>query len=374
MDELLALGARSIKRHKRAVSFVGDIGTLYKMNLHLRTALRVLVPFHSFKVRSTDDLYHRVRKYRWEDLMGVDDTFALGIKINSKHFDHSQYAMQRAKDGIADRFMHLHSRRPSVDKETPDVRLHIYINRDECLISLDSSGESLHKRGYRSLTNRAPINEALAAGMVLHSKWDARTPFVDPMCGSGTILVEAAMIAAGVPPGYYRDEFGFERWHDFNEDLWEKIYQKAIDRIHGDVPPILGGEISSNVFRKSKTTIRDANMGELVELRNCAFADLERPEGARGTMIINPPYGERMNKDDINALYKMIGDTLKKNWQGYEAWVITSNLEAARNIKLTPRPKIQLFNGALDCRFMRYEIYEGSRRGGKPTASHSEPS
>ena len=366
MHEIQALGGRDIKRHKRAVSFLGDLGTMYKMNLNLRTALRILVPFHTFNARNNDDLYHRSRKYPWEDIIPVDGTFSLGVKVNSRFFDHSQYAMQRVKDGIADRFRHKEGRRPSVDKETPDVRIHIYINKHEVLLSLDSSGESLHKRGYRSLMNRAPINEALAAGMVLLTGWDGAVPFVDPMCGSGTILIEAAMIGARIPPGYFRDQFGFERWSHFDEELWEKLYDKAMGRVTGDVAEIIGGELSRNVHRKARSNVKDANMEELIEVRHSAFDKLQRPEGERGTMIINPPYGERMDKDDLHELYKMIGDTLKANWQGYDAWVITSNLDAARSIKLTPRPKYQLFNGALDCRFMRYEIYSGSRRGGKP--------
>ncbi len=364
-EELLRLGAKDVEKHNRAVAFTGDVGFLYKANLCLRTALRVLIPIEEFLVQNEQDLYAGIKRIPWEVFMGADDTFAFAAKLNSDLFGHSQYAAQLAKDALADRFREKTGKRPSVDVEDPTLRIRLFIHGDLCSVSLDSSGDSLHKRGYREQTNLAPLNEVLAAGMVLLSGWDRMSNFVDPMCGSGTILIEAALIAANIPPGVYRKSFGFQRWNDFNAELWEKVYNGAMERISGNKPVILGGEVSKNVARKAETNIAIAELKEEIEVRNTAFEDLEAPAG-RGVVIINPPYGERMDEDvDINAVYKMIGDTLKKNWAGYDAWVLTPNMEAAKYIKLTPKPKIRLFNGALDCRFLRYELYEGSRRRDK---------
>jgi putative N6-adenine-specific DNA methylase len=360
--ELLKLGAREITELNRAVSFTGDLGFLYKANLCLRTALRVLVPIQSFDLHSQQDLYDGMRAIEWERFMEPGDTLAVHSTLNTPHFDHSQFVAQKAKDAIVDRFRDRTGQRPSVDLELPTLSIHLYLDHDRCHVSLDSSGGSLHKRGYRDKTNLAPINEVLAAGLVLLSGWDRRSNFVDPMCGSGTLLIEAAMYAANIPPGYYRPQFGFQRWNDFDADLWETIFDSAVERINNEKPVILGGEISRNVHRKAIANIHEAKLEDSIVVRNCAFADLEPPEG-RGTLILNPPYGERMDQDeDIDAVYRMIGDTFKKKWAGYEAWVITSNLEAAKHIHLTPKPRIKLFNGPLECRFMRYELYSGSRR------------
>ncbi|MEO7081853.1 MAG: THUMP domain-containing protein, partial [Flavobacteriales bacterium] len=364
-EELLRLGAKDVEKRNRAVEFTGDLGFLYKANLCLRTALRVVIPIEDFTVRNEQDLYAGIKKIPWEVFMTADDTFAFAAKLNSDLFGHSQYAAQLAKDALADRFREKTGKRPSVDVEDPALRIRLFIFGDQCSVTLDSSGDSLHKRGYREQTNLAPLNEVLAAGMVLLSGWDRMSNFVDPMCGSGTILIEAALIAANIPPGVYRKNYGFQRWNDYDPALWEKVYNGAMERISGNRPVILGGELSKNVARKAETNIAIAELKEEIEVRNTAFEDLEAPAG-RGVIIINPPYGERMDEDvDINAVYKMIGDTLKKNWAGYDAWVLTPNLEAAKFIKLTPKPKIRLFNGALDCRFMRYELYEGSRRRDK---------
>lgn len=366
--ELLKLGARDIERHNRAVSFRGDLGFLYKANLCLRTAVRVLVPIEDFELRSTDDLYRGISRIPWEDFLGLEDTFAIKCTLNTPYLDHAQYAAQKAKDAIADRFREKFRKRPNVDTDDPAMWIHLHVANDRCIVSLDSSGGSLHQRGYRDLTNRAPLNEVLAAGMVLLSGWDRSRPLVDPMCGSGTILTEAALIAANIPPGYYRERFGFQRWNDFDAELWTMIYDGAIAKISDNKPVILGGEISRNTARKAVANIHSAKLEDSIVVRTTAFADLEAPSEP-GVLIMNPPYGERMDEDtDINALYKMIGDTLKKNWSGWEAWILTSNLEAAKHIKLTPKPRIQLFNGALDCRFMRYEMYAGSRRRDVPAA------
>ncbi|MFZ1658316.1 MAG: THUMP domain-containing protein [Flavobacteriales bacterium] len=361
-EELLRLGAKDVEKHNRAVSFRGDLGFMYKANLCLRTALRVLVPIEDFEVRSEQDIYAGIKKIPWEVFMGMDDTFAFSAKLNTELFGHSQYVSLLAKDALADRFREKTGKRPTVDVEDPALRIRLFITGDHCSVSLDSSGDSLHKRGYREQTNLAPLNEVLAAGMVMLSGWDRMSNFVDPMCGSGTLLIEAALLAANIPPGAYRKGFGFQRWSDFDAELWAKVHAGAMERITGNKPVILGGEVSKNVARKAETNIAIADLKEEITVKNVAFEDLPAPEG-RGVLIINPPYGERMDEDeDINALYKMIGDTLKKNWTGYEAWVLTPNLEAAKFIKLTPRPKIRLFNGALDCRFLRYELYAGSRR------------
>ncbi len=371
-NELLKLGARTITEHNRAVSFTGDLGFLYKANFCLRTALRILVPINSFEIHSQQDLYDGIRSMDWDLFLDPKDTLAVSCTLNTEHFDHSQFVSQRAKDAIVDQFRDKYGERPSVDLEMPTLGIHLYLDHDQCTVSLDSSGGSLHKRGYRDQTNLAPINEVLAAGLVLLSGWDRRSNFVDPMCGSGTVLIEAALYAANIPPGYYRPQFGFQRWGDFDEDLWSTIQEAAIARINDEKPVILGGEISRNVARKAVANIHSAKLEDSITVRNCAFEDLEAPEG-RGTMILNPPYGERMDQDeDINGVYKMIGDTFKKKWAGYNAWVITSNLEAAKHIHLTPKPRIKLFNGSLECRFLRYELYSGTRRKDKMEGENSD--
>jgi len=361
-EELIGIGATGIARHNRAVRFSGDRACMYRANLSLHTALRILVPVHEFSVRDEEDLYRTVHELPWEDHISADDTLAIHCTLNSDLFNHSQYLALRTKDAICDRFRKKTGKRPSVDVELPTLRIFLHVHGNRCTLSLDSSGNTLHERGYRDQTNLAPINEVLAAGMVLLSGWDRKSPLVDPMCGSGTILIEAAMIALRMPPNHDRAQFGFERWRDFDAVLWERTRAEAMAGMLTDGPEIRGGDISPNVARKAIANIHNAGLQERITVRTSAFAELEVPKDA-GMLIINPPYGERMDKeDDINAFYTMIGDTLKKRWAGWTAWVITSNMEAAKHIKLTPKPKIRLYNGALDCRFLRYELYAGSRR------------
>jgi putative N6-adenine-specific DNA methylase len=362
MKELEDLGAAEITKHNRAVGFMGDLALMYKANLCLRTALRVLVPIHSFQVRNEQDLYDKIKVMAWEEYMNVDDTLAINCSLHSDLFSHSQFLEQKTKDAIVDRFRDKYGRRPSVDTTFPDLRINLFINQNNCIVSLDSSGESLHKRGYRDKTNLAPINEVLAAGMVLLTGWDKVSNFIDPMCGSATILIEAALIAGNIPPGSYKALFGFERWKNFDKEVWNDVFDEAMNQVKEEFPVIVGGEISKNVLRKAVVNVNEANFKHKIKLEHSPFADLPVPEG-KGVLIINPPYGERMDKDeDINGLYKSIGDTLKQRWAGYDAWVITSNLEAAKHIRLNPRPKIKLFNGSLECRFMRYELYSGTRK------------
>jgi putative N6-adenine-specific DNA methylase len=362
--ELQRLGARNIEVHNRAVSFTGDLGFLYKANLCLRTALRVLVPFKTFKVTDENSLYTSVQSVNWEDYMDVTDTIAIDTVINSELFTHSQFLSQKTKDAIVDQFRAKHGERPSVDLERPTIRINLHVFNDVATLALDSSGESLHKRGYRDKTNLAPINEVLAAGLVLLTGWDKRSNFIDPMCGSGTILIEAALIANNIPPGYYREEYGFERWKKFmafDEELWNVIFDAAINKITDHKQQILGGELSPNVAKKAKENIKLAKVEDVVSIRNCDMKDFEVPAG-RGVVVINPPYGERMVKDNIDELYKMMGDTFKQKFAGYDCWILSSNMEAFKHVGLRPTRKIALFNGQLECRFMKYEVYEGTKK------------
>ncbi|MCX6296993.1 MAG: class I SAM-dependent RNA methyltransferase, partial [Bacteroidetes bacterium] len=324
-QELQRLGAKDVEIHNRAVSFSGDMGFMYKANLCLRTALRILVPFETFKVTDEKSLYTSIQAINWENYIDVTDTIAIDTVLSSDLFTHSQYISQKAKDAIVDQFRAKYDQRPSVDLDKPTIRINLHIYNDTCTVALDSSGESLHKRGYRDKTNLAPINEVLAAGLVLLTGWDKRTNFIDPMCGSGTILIEAALIANNIPPGYYREDFGFERWKKFmpfDEELWNTIFDSAVNKITNHEQKIVGGELSPNVAKKAKENIKHAKVDDIVTIKNCDMKDFEVPAG-RGVVVINPPYGERMAKDNIEELYKMMGDTFKKNFAGYDCWILS---------------------------------------------------
>jgi len=363
-DELLRLGAKDVEIHNRAVGFTGDLGFLYKANLCLRTALRVLVPIETITVFNEKSLYEAIQSIDWEKYMNVTDTLSIDTVLNSDLFTHSQYVSQKAKDAIVDQFRTKYAERPSVDLDKPTIKINLHIFKDVCTVSLDSSGDSLHKRGYRDKTNLAPINEVLAAGLVMLSGWDKRTNFIDPMCGSGTILVEAALYANNIPPGYFRENFGFMRWNKFmpfDEALWDVIFDAAINKITNHEQTIIGGELSPNVAKKAKENIKLAKVDDVVSIRNCDMKDFDVPPG-RGVVIINPPYGERMVKDNIEELYKMMGDTFKKKFAGYNCWILSSNLDAFKHVGLRPTRKITLYNGQLECKFMKFEIYEGTKK------------
>lgn len=362
--ELQRLGARNVEVHNRAVGFTGDKGFMYKANLCLRTALRILVPVETFKVKDEKSLYDAIYSINWENYMDVTDTLAIDTVLSSDLFTHSQYLSQKAKDAVVDQFRAKHGERPSVDLDNPTLRIHLHVVGDTCTVAFDSSGESLHKRGYRDKTNLAPINEVLAAGMILLTGWDKRSTLIDPMCGSGTILIEAAMIANNIPPGYYREEYGFQKWEKFmafDEELFNMIFDSAINKITNHEQKIIGCDISRNVAKKAKENVKLAKVDDIVTIQTCAMQDMEVPAG-RGVVIMNPPYGERMVKDNIEELYKSIGDTFKKNFSGYDCWVISSNMEAFKHVGLRPSRKIVLFNGQLECRFMKYEMYQGTKK------------
>jgi putative N6-adenine-specific DNA methylase len=360
--ELLKIGARNIEEHRRAVSFVGDKGTMYKANYLLRTALRVLMPVEQFEARNEQELYDGIRRIDWEQWMGPDDTLAVDATANSEFFDHTFYLAQKTKDAIVDQFRDKHGRRPSVEKFSPTLRINIHVNDASVTVSLDSSGDSLHKRGYREDTGRAPLNEVLAAGMIALSGWNQRSRLIDPMCGSGTLVIEAALLATNVPAGWFRESFGFQRWRDFEPELWEKITEGAISRINNETVEILGSDVSYNVLRKARENIKLAKVDDIVKTACQDFFDSEPPEHGAGMLILNPPYGERMAQDDVTTLYKQIGDTLKKKYTGYQAWMITSNPDGLKAVGLRPSRKIALWNGPLECRFVRYDLYEGTKK------------
>ncbi len=368
MAELLKLGAENPAVHNRAVSFEGNVGVMYKANLLLRTALRVLVQFAEFEVNNEDELYEKVKSIEWENLITVDDTIAIDTVLNTEIFNHSQYISQKTKDAICDRFREIcDDKRPSVDLDNPTLRLHLHIAKNKCVIALDSSGDSLHKRGYREKTNLAPINEVLAAGLVQLSEWDMRSTFIDPMCGSATILIEAAMLAANIPAGYFRENFGFMNWKQFlpyNQELWEKIHGNAIERISTENIALYGIELSPHVARKGKENVKRSKTEDMIRIRCADFLESDAPAtvGNKPILLMNPPYGERMVKDDIWELYHKVGDTFKKKYAGYECWIISSNLEALKNVGLSTSKRITVYNGQLECRFFRYSIYQGTKK------------
>ncbi len=358
-NELKALGAESVTPERRAVSFYGDKGMLYKANFLLRTALKVLMPIAQFKVKRNEDLYNQAKKIPWSEFMTLGKSFSIDSTMQSDLFANSMYVSLKVKDAIADYFRESTGKRPSVHAEDPDIRIHVYLMGDYCEISLDSSGESLHKRGYRVGQGEAPVNEVLAAGMILLAGWQGESDFLDPMCGSGTLLIEAAMIAKGIPAGIYRKSFGFERWIDFDEQLFSGIYNGEYERV--STVKIVGSDISSQSCAIARSNIKNAGLSKFIEVEAKDFLELA-PPFERGIIVTNPPYGERLITKSIANLYKLVGDVLKQKYAGYTAWIISSSEEGFKNIGLKPSRKIQLYNGALPCSFRSFELFAGTHK------------
>jgi len=360
--ELFALGAQSVKKGNRSVSFVGDKGFMYKANLKLRTAIRILKPIRSFTVYDEDDLYNKLKKIKWEDYIYSDGYIAINSVVNSQDFTtNSHYISLKSKDAIVDYFRDKYDERPSIDLKHPDVRIHVHIHHQTCTVSLDSSGDSLHKRGYRTATNIAPINEVLAAGLILLTGYDGGTHLIDPMCGSGTILIEAAMIAANIPPNINRPEFGFEKWRDYDNSLFEVIQDSLLKRIKDPYFKIMGFDKAPSAVRKAKDNVTNANLDEFVNVFQIDFFESEKQLRGPVTMLFNPPYGERL-EIDTEGFYQQIGNTLKKNYPGTTAWFITSDMEALKHVGLKTSKRIPMRNADLECRFVRYDMYEGTRK------------
>jgi putative N6-adenine-specific DNA methylase len=361
--ELQELGAEDVEILNRAVRFSGDIKLVYKANYCCRTALRILVPLFDFQLADEDDLYGHFNGFAWEEIMDVTSTLAIDAVVSESELTHSHYVALRAKDAIVDRFRErTNGRRPSVDVDDPDFRINIHIFGSTCDVSLDSSGASLHKRGYRVSNAEAPMSEVLAAGLILLSGWNKKSHFIDPMCGSGTLLIEAALIANNFPPGMYRKSFGFMRWKNFNSALWEEVKQEAHDLETEFEFQILGNDISAKNLGTARANVKSARLHKDIHLKHGPFSELMPPEGEPGVVVINPPYGERIKTSDIIGLYKEIGDNLKKHFAGYHAWVISSDHYALKSVGLKATRKLIVWNGPLECRFAGFDLYVGTKR------------
>ena len=366
--ELLALGGREIKKLNRAVSVVGDLGYVYKINLALRTGLRVLLPLAEFEMEDVEHYYEELLAIPWEEHFDVNTTFAVDVVGRNELLNHSSFAGLKAKDAIVDRFRDKVGDRPTVERGTPEVPIHIHIYQDTIRVYLDASGDSLHKRGYRHATNEAPISEVLAAGLILLSDWDRQSDFLDPMCGSGTILIEAAMIACNIPPSLHRKKFGFMNWLDFDADLWAKIKEVCMNKVSDFEARIIGCDRAFASVRKAQDNVKDAMLDDIIEIKRANFIRKPEPMPNGGTILFNPPYGERLTADTLE-LYSQIGDTFKKNYAGCSAWLITSDMEAVNHIHLKHTRRIKIFNGKLECRFLKYQMYEGSKKISKKKAT-----
>jgi putative N6-adenine-specific DNA methylase len=360
VSELESFGVKESEVLNRGVRITGDMKMLYTVNYGCRTALRVLVPLHVYMASSDRQLYEGAYKIHWEDFIRKGQTFAIDSVISYSSFQHSGYVSLKVKDAITDRLREVQGQRPSVDKTRPDIRINIRIFRDEVTISLDSSGDSLHMRRYRRGIVEAPLNEVLAAGLIRLSEWDMQTPLVDPMCGSGTILAEAALMASNIPPGYFRRHFSFMNWPDYDQKLWDHVKNELDSKIIKPSVRLFGSDRDRKAFEVTKQNLESAGVTRMVRVRLSSFEGLEPPV-ENGFMLTNPPYGERLKIEDIIDFYKKFSDTLKQKYAGYTAWVLGSDLEAIKFIGLRPSRKIKVMNGPLECRFLKFELYEGSK-------------
>lgn len=377
-EELRGLGAQNVRPGKRMVAFSGDLEMLYKANLCCRTALRILKPFYQFKAKDPDELYEKTKDFDWSSLLSLDKTFSIDTTAYSEEFSHSRYVTYRIKDAIVDWFKDRYGadKRPGVRLNDADVMINVHISATDVTLSLDSSGESLHKRGYRVAQTEAPINEVLAAGIIMLSGWKGECPFVDPMCGSGTFLIEAALIAANINPGIYRRGFAFEHWKDFDSELFDRLYndESAERQV---TCPIVGADISPKAVAIAEANIKNAGVAKYVSVEVKPLSQWTEAPQPAGIVVTNPPYGERISAPDMDALYETIGAKLKRVFTGYNAWIIGYREEYFRKIGLSPSKKIDLLNGSLECQLREYVIFDGDKKsflasGGKLKANSEE--
>lgn len=371
--EIAAIGGNDIEIGRRAVSFTGDKSVLYRANLWLRTASRVLVPIATFRADDADAVYNEAKQIDWEQYLDLTTTFSIDATVYSETFKHSRYVTYKVKDAIADRFNEQYGKRPSVRITEPDLYINVHIADRTVTISLDSSGESLHKRGWRVAQTDAPINEALAAGMLLLAGWKGQSNFYDPMCGSGTLLIEAALIALNIPPGIFRKHFAFENWKDFNKELFEAVSEDDSDE-REFTHHIYGSDAGYYAVQAALKNVRSAGLQKYIDVHQIRIEEIKHEQGTQGALVmINPPYGERLAQDkDVLRLYADIGKALKFQFTGATAWIISSNEEALKCIGLKPSRKIHLMNGELDCLYNQYELFQGEHKEWK--ASHPRES
>lgn len=368
LEELLAgeltnLGAANVRVQRRAVTFTGDLRLLYAANIYSRLATRILVPLHEFRARDRDELYRGVRSVAWPEHLDRDGSFAVDVVMHNSRFKNSHYVAQRSKDAVVDALRDKAGRRPSVDLQQPDLRLSLYLNGTQATLALDASGEPLHKRGYRRRTGEAPINEVLAAGITAISEWDGSVPLVDPMCGSGTLLIEAVLRARQVAPGLVRKHYSFMKWKNFRPAVLDGLLSQAGEQVQpSPAAPVTGIDRDPASIRAAQENARRAGVGDDLEFRCMAMEDFSPPAGP-GTVITNPPYGERLKMENLRELYSSLGDAFKQRYTGYTAHVFTANLDAAKSIGLRSSRRTILYNGPLEGRLLRYDLYAGSRKG-----------
>ena len=358
--ELTVLGANDVQIGRRMVSFTGDKEMMYRANFQLRTAIRILKPIKHFKARSADDVYNEVMKIDWTQFIEQDKTFAVDAVVFSEEFRHSKFVSYKVKDAIVDQLREKTGKRPNISVSNPDIQLNIHIAEDKCTLSLDSSGESLHRRGYRQESVEAPLNEVLAAGMIMMTGWDGETDLIDPRCGSGTIPIEAALIAHNMAPGLFRKEYAFEKWPDFDADLFDRIYnddsQEREFKHH-----IYGYDIDMKAVNTARKNVKAAGLSNSITIEQQDFKDFEQPK-EKALMVTNPPYGERISTPNLLGTYKMIGERLKHAFTGNDAWVLSYREECFDQIGLKPSIKIPLFNGSLECEFRKYQMFDGKMK------------
>lgn len=359
-EEVKKLGGREVETKNRAVNCVGDLGFLYKINYALRTGVKVLVPILEFKAFNEQKFYERLLRFPWDDFIGIHQSFAIDTTVHSERFTHSRFMTLKMKDAIVDFFQHKYRKRPNVEPKSPDIKLHLHIDREQVTISLDSSGDPLFKRGYRVEQGKAPINEVLASGLLHLAGWDGKGNFLDPMCGSGTLLIEAAMMAMELPAQIFRKKFAFQNWKNYDEDLFLKIKEFRINRIKEFQGKIVGYDIDLQALSAARANIAAAELEEVIEVKKQNFFESEKDLFPL-LMVFNPPYDERLAISDED-FYRKIGDTFKQHYPNILAWLITADLEAVKKLGLRPSRKIKLYNGKLETRFLRYEMYEGSKK------------
>ncbi len=362
--EIKALGAKNVRIMHRAVLCEGNKELMYRINYGVRTALKVLKPFKNFYAKNPDELYKKVQEINWCELLRTDQTFCIDAVTSGRFFTHSQYAGLKMKDAIVDQFREVIGLRPSINTLNPDLRINLHIREEKVTILFDSSGESLHHRGYRKQVDKAPMNEVLAAGLILLSGWKADCNFLDCMCGSGTLPIEAAMFAMNIPAGYYRKEWGFMKWDDWDPELWKRVKEEADSQIREFDHEIWASDRSPKAVAIAEGNINYAHLQHDIHLMKKDMNDLTPPEGG-GILIINPPYGDRLEEDDIDTLYENIGHTLKHNFEGFQCWLITDDAVALKHVGLKPSAKIPVWNGPLECRFVRFDIFGGSLKDKK---------